>query len=124
MHRPLLAAIGIAFALALPPSTLAQTSAAALSGLVDSADEPAMEGVVVSATRTGSTITVSVVTGPDGRYSFPASRIAPGQYTIAVRAVGYELAQPTKIDIAGTAANADLKLNKTKDLAAQLSNGE
>jgi virginiamycin B lyase len=94
-HAPsLLAAIGTVFALAFPHSTWAQTPTVVLTGLVSSAEEPAMEGVLVSARRTGSNITITVVTGGDGRYSFPASRLAPGQYTLAVRAVGYELEQP------------------------------
>src|SRR6516225_8879971 len=127
MRHPLLAAIGIAFALAFPHSTWAQTPTVALTGLVSSAEEPAMEGVLVSATRAGSNITVTVVTGADGRYSFPVDRLVPGQYTLAVRAVGYELDQAGKVDIGASglkAATTDLKLAKTKDLPAQLSNGE
>ena len=130
MRHPLLASIGIAFALAFPHSTWAQTPTVALTGLVSSAEEPAMEGVLVGATRAGSNITITVVTGADGRYSFPASRLAPGQYTLAVRAVGYELDQPGKVELGSIEstgpkpATADLRLSKTKDLAAQLSNGE
>jgi virginiamycin B lyase len=126
MRRPLLAAIGVAFVFALPHTSKAQAPAAALTGLVSSAEEPSMEGVLVGAKKTGSNITVTVVTSADGRYAFPANRLAPGQYTLAVRAVGYELDQPRNVDIAaaGPAATADLKLGKTRDLAAQLSNGE
>ena len=81
-----------------------------------------MEGVLVSANKAGSNITVTVVTDADGRYSFPASRLAPGQYTLAIRAVGYELDQRrADVDIAAEkTATADLKLRKTEDLAAQL----
>src|SRR5215471_1707761 len=128
MRHPLLAAIGIAFALAFPHSTWAQTPTVALTGLVSSAEEPTMEGVLVSATRAGSNITITVVTGADGHYSFPASRLAPGQYALAVRAVGYELDQPGKVDIGAIdstepkPATADLRLRKASDLAAQLSN--
>jgi streptogramin lyase len=128
MRHTLPAAIGMAFALALPAP--AQTQGAALTGLVSSADEPAMEGVLVSATRAGSNITVTVVTGADGRYSFPQDHLAPGQYALAVRAVGYELDQPGKIEIGATEAavakpaTANLALRKAGDLAAQLSNGE
>jgi virginiamycin B lyase len=124
------AAIGMAFALALAHPTPAQTQSAALTGLVSSTEEPAMEGVLVSATRAGSNITVTVVTGADGRYSFPQDRLAPGQYALAVRAAGYELEQPGKVEIgagettAQKPATADLTLHRTADLAAQLSNGE
>ena len=48
--------MSLAFAVAFPSA--AQAPAAALSGLVSSVDETAMEGVVVSATRAGSNITV------------------------------------------------------------------
>ena len=33
-------------------------------------------------------MTVTVVTGKDGRYSFPAVRLAPGQYSLHIRAAG------------------------------------
>ncbi len=135
MRHPLFAAVGVAVAMALPSTTSAQAPVAALTGLVSSTEEPAMEGVLVSATEAGSNITVTVVTGADGRYSFPANRLGPGQYAIAVRAVGYELDQPqtveiTPIEIKATetpdqkAATKDLRLGKAGDLAAQLSNGE
>ena len=128
MRHPLLAAIGVAFAvltLALPTAGQAQTPTAALTGLVSSSDEPAMEGVLVSATRDGSTITTTVVTGADGRFSFPADRLTSGKYNLAVRAVGFQLDVPKTVDISGEkTATADLKLGKAADLAAQLSNVE
>ena len=62
-----------------------------LAGQVTSAEEGPMEGVLVSAKKTGSNITVTVVSDKEGRYSFPATRLEPGAYTISVRAVGYEL---------------------------------
>ncbi len=135
MHHPLVAAVGVALAVAFPSAASAQAPVAALTGLVSSTEETTMEGVLVSATRTGSNITVTVVTGPDGRYSFPANRLGPGQYTLGVRAVGYELDQPNGIEIKPIeikrieaadqkAATENLRLGKTRDLAAQLSNGE
>jgi virginiamycin B lyase len=130
MRRPPFAAISIAFALAFPHSSQAQTPAMALTGLVSSADEPAMEGVLVSATRAGSNITITVATDADGHFAFPANRLAPGQYSLAVRAVGYQLDQPEKVEIEAVEstepkpATLDLRLGKASDLAAQLSNGE
>ena len=59
----------------------------ALSGQVTSAQEGAMEGVLVTAKKAGSTIAITVVTNKDGVYSFPASRLEPGQYDIKIRAV-------------------------------------
>ena len=66
----------------------AQSASAALTGVVTSQEEGAMEGVVVSARRAGSTITVSVVSGADGRFSFPRNRLEPGAHSIRIRAIG------------------------------------
>jgi virginiamycin B lyase len=102
----------------------AQT-AAALSGQVSSAEEGAMEGVLVSAKKQGSTVTTTVVTNDKGQFSFPADRLEPGHYNITIRAAGYNLVGPKQVDVAGgAAAPADLKLAKTKNLQAQLSNAE
>ena len=99
--------------------------AAALTGQVSSAEEGAMEGVVVSAKKEGSNITISVVSDDKGRYSFPADRLSPGQYKISIRAVGYVLDGAKPVEVKGDApAQSDLKLAKTKNLTAQLSNAE
>ena len=103
---------------------LAQNSVA-LTGQVSSAEESAMEGVVVSAKKEGSNITISVLTDDKGKYSFPADRLSPGQYKISIRAVGYVLDGAKPVDVAaGAPATADLKLAKTKNLTAQLSSAE
>jgi streptogramin lyase len=84
-----------------------------------------MEGVVVSAKKAGSTITISVVTDDKGHYSFPAARLEPGHYTLSARAVGYDLDGPKAADVtAGQAATADIKLKPTQHLANQLTNAE
>ena len=89
----------------------------ALTGRVSSNEEGAMEGVLVSAKKEGATITTTVVTDAQGRYSFPAARIDPGKYTISIRAVGYKLDGPKTVDVpAGTTGTADLKLSKVKNL--------
>jgi streptogramin lyase len=98
-------------------------SPAALSGQVTSAEEGAMEGVLVSARRDGSSITTTVVSDDKGRYAFPAARLEPGRYTISIRAIGYQLDGAKSVDVAA-GATADLKLSKTRRLAAQVSNGE
>jgi virginiamycin B lyase len=93
----------------------------ALTGLVSSKEEGPMEGVLVGAKKEGSTITTTVVSDAKGRYSFPASRMEPGQYSLRIRATGYDLEGPGAVQIAPQkTATADLKLVKTKDLAAQL----
>jgi streptogramin lyase len=99
-------------------------SGAALSGRVTSAEEGPMEGVLVSAKKDGTTITTTVVSDQRGEYSFPADRLEPGHYSIAIRAGGYNLDGPKAVDIAGAAAKADIKLVKSENLASQLSNAE
>lgn len=97
----------------------------ALVGQVSSQEEGPMEGVVVSAKKDGSTITVSVLTDNKGHYSFPASRLEPGHYTLKIRAAGYSLAAPSAADLAAQKpATADLKLVKSKNLVPQLTNAE
>ena len=99
--------------------------AAALAGQVTSAEEGPMPGVIVSARKDGSTITVSVVSDDQGRYSFPASRLEPGRYNLQARAVGYDLEGPKATEIAGgQPTTADLKLRKTRNLSRQLTNAE
>jgi len=98
---------------------------AALTGQVTSDAEGAMEGVVVTARKDGSIVSTSVTTDAKGRYAFPESRLEPGHYTIAIRAVGYDLGAPANANvIAERTSNLDLKLDKTRDLASQLSNAE
>ena len=114
--------VGFAFA---PPPALHAQSGAALSGQVSSQEEGAMEGVMVSARRTGASFTVTVVSDDKGHYAFPAAKLEPGHYTLTIRAGGYEAAGPLAADVsADKPASADIKLQKTKELASQLSNGE
>ena len=115
----------------------AQSPPAALIGVVSSQQEgqtplhregamgTPVEGVMVSAKRAGSTVTVTVATDAQGRYAFPRNRLDPGTYSIGIRAVGYELDGPSLAQVSGQqATQLDLKLRKTQDLASQLSNGE
>jgi streptogramin lyase len=107
--------------------TLAQStqSSTALSGQVSSPEEATMEGVLVSAKLAGSNKTITVVSDAKGRYAFPTTRLEPGKYTVTIRAAGYDHAAPSTTEVpANGGATADLKLVKTKDLAAQLTNGE
>src|SRR3989442_1515484 len=84
-----------------------------------------MEGVLVTANRTGSKVAVTVVSNDQGQYSFPRGRLEPGQYSVRVRAVGYEVEDPKPAEVnAQTTTTMDLKLRKTQDLSRQLSNGE
>ena len=98
---------------------------AALTGQVTSDVEGAMEGVVVTAHKDGSIVSVSVTTDARGRYAFPDNKLVPGEYKITIRAVGYEISVPTTADVvAEKTVTADIKLKKTRNLASQLSNAE
>ena len=108
-----------------PAAAQGADGAAALAGQVASTEEGPMEGVIVSAKKDGSNITISVITNAQGRYSFPAARLAPGRYSLQIRAVGYDLEGPKNADVAaGQPASADLKLRKTRNLSKQLTNAE
>jgi hypothetical protein len=98
---------------------------AALTGTVSSESEGNMEGVVVTAQKAGSIVRISVTTDARGRYAFPDNKLEPGDYTISIRAVGYDISAPTKAKVeTEKTATADIKLNKTKNLAGQLTNAE
>src|SRR3984893_14508995 len=127
MSRPALA--GLFVFLAYGRVTLlqgaAQNSSSALTGQVTSVQEGPMEGVLVSARRDGSTITVSVVSDAQGRYTFPQERLVPGRYSLQIRAVGYDIDDPGLVQIAShKTATADLNLHKTSDIPSQLTNAQ
>jgi streptogramin lyase len=124
----LIAAAGTALLLSgvAPRDARAQSPAPALTGQIIAADQTgAMEGVLVSAQNSQSPITITVVSDQNGRFSFPAAKLVPGHYSLRIRATGYELDGPQAADVAQQkTANVDLKLRKTADLAAQLTNTE
>ena len=93
MRRTLL--VGIAASMIFSLSVGSQTPArvgSALTGRVTSAAEGAMEGVLVSAKREGSNMTITVVSNASGAYAFPQDRLAPGRYAVSIRAAGYRIA--------------------------------
>jgi hypothetical protein len=98
---------------------------AALAGQVSAEAEGPMEGVVVTARKNGSIVSVSVTSDARGHYAFPESRLEPGEYEISIRAVGYEISAPTMAEIvAEKTTTADIRLKKTRNLASQLTNAE
>jgi streptogramin lyase len=97
----------------------------AISGQVSSAAEGPMEGVVVTAHKDGSPVSTSVISDAKGHFTFPENRLEAGHYSLAIRAVGYDLAAPAAADVAPEkTTNVDLKLDKTKNLAGELTNAE
>ena len=102
----------------------AQTGAA-IAGTVSSAQEGAMEGVIVTAKKDGATIAISVVSDDKGHYAFPADRLEPGHYNVKIRAIGYiPNGRPAADVAAGKTASLDLKLNKTDNIALQMTSAE
>src|SRR6195256_6041602 len=115
------------FALALgqvtSPANAQSSSPASVTGKVTSAEEGAMEGVVVRAKK--GIVTVSVVSNARGEFRFPSAKLGTGTYEVSIKAAGYDLDGPKSVTVADNApANLDVKLVKTKNLAAQLSNQE
>jgi virginiamycin B lyase len=116
----------VAAVLFFPQGTLdAQGGSAALTGVVSSAAEGNMEGVLVTVRREGANHTVTVVSNAEGRYSFPRSHVTTGAHAVSIRATGYDMTGPGRVTVAGDkAANLDIKLDQTKNLAAQLTSLE
>src|SRR4051812_42923243 len=73
---------------------------AALTGKISSAEEGAMEGVVVTAHKDGSSLSISVISDDKGQYSFPAAKLDAGHYTLKIRAIGYDLDGVGAADVA------------------------
>jgi streptogramin lyase len=120
-HLLVSTAVGLAVAL------LAGSGAVRAEGLSGQVASPkgALDGVLVTAKKAGSTIAYTVATDDKGRYSFPSAKIEPGDYTLTIRAAGYDLDGPGKATVAsGKDATADLKLKATKNLPSQLTNAE
>ena len=127
MRKPLLVIVTLAIAVLLVTAATglhAQTPGVALSGTVSSAGEGALEGVLVSAKRGGSNITITVVSDAQGHYAFPAAKLGPGAYTLSIRAAGYDLDGANSISVATGTTTDDLHLKKTAYLAEQLTNGD
>jgi len=123
--RRLLLATAAAFAVGLASSAFDPAQAAGkLGGQIAPTAEGAMEGVVVSAKKAGSTITISVVSDAQGSFSFPTAKLEPGQYTLRIRAIGYELDGPKTVDVSADTAPVTVTLKKARNLSAQMTSGE
>ncbi len=94
-----------------------------LSGTVSSDREGAMEGVLVSARKDGSGVTVTVVSDDKGHFSFPAEKLDPGKYTLRIRAAGYELDGSPSLNL-GVSSTHDIRLKAARNISTQLTNAE
>lgn len=118
----LVAAVSIG---ALPHTVQAQADDLALCGTASAAEDGALEGVLVTARRAGAPMSVTVSTNERGRYCFPRTHLAPGEYALRIRATGYDLdGSPRAVVAADRQATVDLTLRETVDLAAQLTSQE
>ena len=131
MKSPYMLGMTVALAAGLSQITLSAVRAdnqppAALAGQVTSDAEGAMEGVVVSAKNPARPSWSASPPTRKGRYSFPENRLGAGPATRSPSAPSATISRaPTAADVAGEkTANVDLKLNKTKNLASQLTNAE
>jgi virginiamycin B lyase len=130
--KHLLLSTAASLAVALTTSGLGAVAAQAapgLSGQITGPEGP-MEGVLVTAKKNGSTVAYTVVSDTQGHYGFPAGKIDGGEYTLHIRATGFDLdgasrdgALKANVD-AQNATTADLKLTKTRNLPSQLVNAE
>ena len=93
-----------------------QVAGPALTGRVTSAAEGAMEGVLVSAKREGSNMTLTVVSNASGVYAFPQDRLQPGRYDVTIRAAGYILPAAKVVDITPKTTTVDLRLEQASIL--------
>lgn len=112
--------------LLLAISTFCQSStSASLTGQVSSKEEGPMEGVLVSAKKSGSTITITVISDKQGRYSFPRNKLDSGDYSLSIRAAGFEMDNPGPVKIVPQkGVTVDLKLHHLEDFSAQLTSEE
>src|SRR5215467_5824061 len=124
-EKVILALVAAAAAMVLPNVVYSADAQPALTGTVSSEAEGKMEGVVVTAHQAGSIVEVSVTTNAEGRYSFPRTHLTPGEYALAIRAIGYDIDSPASAAVApDKVASADIRLKKTRNLAGQLTNAE
>lgn len=121
-----LAFVGVVACLLLQVPAIGQSSAS-LTGIVSSDAEGPMEGVLVKAKQAGGNIAITVVSDAQGRYAFPANKINPGNYTVSVKATGYEVPNRSMaVTVGAEKTKLDLNLKKvsTSVLVDQLSPAE
>ena len=81
--------------------------------------------MLVTARLDGANFDVTVVSDAQGTYRFPRTHLGAGNYTMKIRAVGYDLASQNTVTVQdGTAATLDLTLDTSKDLSSQLTSVE
>ena len=97
-------------------------AAAAVSGVVKSADGKPLEGVGVSARNAAESFTTTVYTNEAGQYFFPPMQ--PGGYKLWAQAVGFEMVSSEIKLNGGEKKSLELTLPALADFHAQLSGTE
>ncbi len=118
----LFALLAAALWIGLPVQQAADLPSTGLMGVVTSAEGTPMEGVAVSARRSGQTFTTSVFTGQEGEYYFPP--LADGRYRIWAQAVGYEMAGGEVSVSSGRKIEQNFSMQSREDWFQQLSSVE
>lgn len=129
MRRELIGVVGALIVMLCARAVFTSVHAAAdppaLCGVVTTAGEGVLEGVLVTARREGTPFSVTVSTNDRGRYCFPRTHLEAGRYAVHTRATGYDLdGAPRAVVVGKRQATLDLKLVATRDLAAQLTSQE
>lgn len=84
-----------------------------------------LEGVLVRATDVTSGSAVSVFSRAGGTYTFPDNALKPGAYEVDIRAAGYELGAPVRVEVVGGATRTlPIQLSAVKDPSTQWTNGD
>jgi hypothetical protein len=100
------AAIG---ALLIPPASAQGPTTGSIAGTVTDASGAVVTSSRVTVTSTALVVPQSTLTSSQGTYRFPA--LPPGDYTIAVEAVGFSVGQRAGINLtAGFSATIDMPL--------------
>jgi hypothetical protein len=109
--RPVLAVLALALAAVLhaPPSASAQTLYGSIVGSVSDPQGAAIPGATVTATNTGTGLTLNAVTDTDGNYAF--RNLLPGVYDLGASLQGFRELKQTGLRVsAGNPVRVELKL--------------
>src|SRR5579872_4129172 len=80
-------------------ASASMSSAATISGTVKGPDGAAFQGAFVGAQNSKTKITVSVLSDGQGHYQI--TNLAPGDYELRIRAVGYKADPVTSLALTG-----------------------
>ena len=124
--RLLSCAFVLSFAFLLPTAPASSQTPVTLAGLVSSPEEGAMEGVLVSAKKAGSNHLHHGRERRGGPIQFPRQppRAGPSRHQHPRHRLRPRRPRTMPTSRRSKTATADLKLRKTEDLAAQMTNAE